>query len=151
VGVIRNLEGLNGLSRTAWLVLGLICVGVVGYVDIITGYEVGFSLFYLIPIALVSWFGGSPLGLTIAMAGAVMWGAADALAGAKYSSHWILVWNSFIRLTFFLITVFSVEEAKELDREKNFSRIRSRRRTAANAVFTNPFHGPLDKPCGLGN
>ena len=123
MGVIRNLEGLNRLSRTAWLVLGLICVGVVGYIDIITGYEVGFSLFYLIPIALVSWFGGSPLGLTIAMAGAVTWGVADVLAGAKYSSYWILVWNSFIRLTFFLITVFSVEEAKELDREKNFSRI----------------------------
>ncbi len=91
MGVIRNLEGLNRLSRTAWLVLGLICIGVVGYVDIMTGYEVGFSLFYLIPIALVSWFGGSPLGLTIAMAGAVMWGVADVLAGAKYSSHWILV------------------------------------------------------------
>src|SRR5437867_11708460 len=54
------------------------------------------------------------------MAGAVTWGVADVLAGAKYSSHWILVWNTFIRLTFFLITVFSVEEAKELDREKNF-------------------------------
>ena len=57
----------------------------------------------------------------------MVWGVADALSGAKYSSDWILVWNSFIRLTFFLITVFSVEEAKELDREKNFSRIRSRR------------------------
>jgi len=69
VGVIRNLEGLNGLSRTAWLVLGLICVGVVGYVDIITGYEVGFSLFYLIPIVLVSRFAGLPLGVTMATAG----------------------------------------------------------------------------------
>ena len=52
----------------------------------------------------------------------MVWGVADALSGAKYSSDWILVWNSFIRLTFFLITVFSVEEAKELDREKNISR-----------------------------
>ncbi len=36
MGLIRKLKGLNRLSRTAWLVLGLICVGVVGYVDIIT-------------------------------------------------------------------------------------------------------------------
>src|SRR5215470_4072751 len=123
MSVIRKLERLNCLSRAAWLVLGLICIGVVGYVDFITGYEVGFSLFYLIPIVLVSWFGGSPFGLTIATVSAVMWGAADSLAGAKYSSHWILVWNTFIRLTFFLITVFSVKEAKELDREKAFSRV----------------------------
>src|SRR5215510_6515956 len=123
MGVIGKLESLNRLSRPAWLVLGLISVGVIGYVDIITGYEVGFSLFYMIPVALVTWFGGSPLGITIAMSSGVMWGVADALAGAKYSSHWILIWNTFIRLTFFLITVFSVKEAKELDREKNFSRI----------------------------
>src|SRR5438093_10532051 len=103
MGLIRKLKGLNRLSRTAWLVLGLICVGVVGYIDIITGYEVGFSLFYLIPIALVSWFGGSPLGLTIAMAGAVMWGVADALAGAKYSSHCVLVCNCLMRLTLFIM------------------------------------------------
>ena len=69
MGVIRNLEGLNRLSRTAWLVLGLICVGVVGYVDIMTGYEVGFSLFYLIPIVLVSRFAGLLLGVTMATAG----------------------------------------------------------------------------------
>ncbi len=69
MGVIRNLEGLNRLSRTAWLVLGLICIGVVGYVDIMTGYEVGFSLFYLIPIVLVSRFAGLPLGVTMATAG----------------------------------------------------------------------------------
>src|SRR5438034_11263493 len=101
MGLIRKLKGLNRLSRTAWLVLGLICVGVVGYVDIITGYEVGFSLFYLIPIVLVSWFGGSPLGLTIAMAGAVMWGLAEAWAGANIWRDGILVGISFIRLTFF--------------------------------------------------
>ena len=32
--VIRNLEGLNRLSRGAWFVLGLICFGLVGYVGI---------------------------------------------------------------------------------------------------------------------
>ncbi len=93
MGVIGKLESLNRLSRVAWLVLGLICVVVVGYVDIITGYEVGFSLFYLIPVVLVSWFGGSPLGITFAMASGVMWGVAEALAGAKYSSDWIPIWN----------------------------------------------------------
>src|SRR5262249_39514906 len=121
--VLRKLERLSRLGRGIWLVVGLMCVSGVGYIDIITGYEVGFSLFYMIPVALVTWFGGSPLGITIAMSSGVMWGVADALAGAKYSSHWILIWNTFIRLTFFLITVFSVKEAKELDREKNFSRI----------------------------
>ena len=33
MGVIRNLEGLNRLSRGAWFVLGLICFGLVGYVE----------------------------------------------------------------------------------------------------------------------
>ena len=69
MGLIRQLESLNRLSKGAWFVLGLICVGVVGYVDIVTGYEVGFSLFYLIPIVLVSRFAGLPVGVTMATAG----------------------------------------------------------------------------------
>src|SRR5207245_7521727 len=108
-----HLEGLNRLSRTAWLVLGLICVGVVGYVDIMTGYEVGFSLFYLIPIVLVSWFGGSPLGLTIAMAGAVTWGVADVLAGGKYSIHWTVGLNRLIRLTLVFVKAVLVDDGTD--------------------------------------
>src|SRR5437868_1529769 len=45
----------------------LICVVLallVGYLDYLTGYEQSLLLFYLVPIAIATWFGGLVLGLT---------------------------------------------------------------------------------------
>ena len=49
---------LELLGKMPVLFIGLMLVGVVGYIDYVTGYEIGFSLFYLIPIVLVTWFAG---------------------------------------------------------------------------------------------
>ena len=120
---IGKIKTLSRLSGTAWLALGLVCVAGLGYLDVLTGYEIGLSLFYLIPIVAVSWFAGWPFGVTVASASSLAWYIAEILSGPTYSSSWIPIWNSFIRLTFFFITVFSVKEAKELDRERSFSRV----------------------------
>ena len=49
---------LELLGKMPVLFIGLMLVGVVGYIDYVTGYEIGFSLFYLIPIVLVTCFAG---------------------------------------------------------------------------------------------
>lgn len=97
--LIRHAEG----HPLQVFLLGLLLVGAVGYVDYATGYEVAFSLFYVLPIALVTWFGGRWAGVALACVSAAMWLVADQAAGNRHSHPLIPVWNSGIRLAFFII------------------------------------------------
>lgn len=64
---------------------GLVLVIGVGIIDLLTGYELAFSLFYLFPIALVTWFGGIKIGAATAITSDVSRFAADAIKGHPYS------------------------------------------------------------------
>lgn len=82
----------------------LFLVILIGTLDFITGYELAFSIFYLVPISIASWHIGRPYGLAISIISAIVWGSVDTLSGQKYS-HWgIPFWNTTVRLSFFFIT-----------------------------------------------
>jgi hypothetical protein len=86
-----------------WAATGVLLVAVMGYVDYVTGYELSFSLFYLIPVCLVAWYSGRRLGLVISMLSAVAWPMADVASGHTYTYPALHVWNMLIRLGFFVI------------------------------------------------
>ena len=72
--------------------------------DILTGYELGLEPFYLLPIALVTWFGGYRWGCLGASLALACWLGADRLAGHPYSSPFYAVWAGVDRgLAFFLL------------------------------------------------
>jgi diguanylate cyclase (GGDEF) domain len=93
----------NKRSKIFWGSTGFIMVVLLGLVDYLTGYELSFALFYLIPIALVAWFGGKRLGLLISAASAIAWFSADFLSGNRYLNPSLYVWNTLFRLGFFLV------------------------------------------------
>jgi diguanylate cyclase (GGDEF)-like protein len=76
----------------------------VGYFDYATGYELSVALFYLGPIALASWYAGSPAGIAIAVISSGAWYISDLAAGHHYSHPAIPIWNAFVRLGIFLVT-----------------------------------------------
>jgi len=86
-----------------WFVTGTILVAVLGLIDYATGYELSFSLFYLLPVFLVAWYSGRDLGLVISMLAAVAWLSADVASGHTYTYPALHVWNMLIRLGFFVI------------------------------------------------
>ena len=86
-----------------WTVAGTALVVGLGLVDYATGYELSFSLFYLIPVCLVAWYSTRALGLVISMFSAVAWLSADVASGHMYSYPALHVWNTMIRLGFFVI------------------------------------------------
>ncbi|MCJ7725613.1 MAG: diguanylate cyclase, partial [Acidimicrobiia bacterium] len=49
------------------------------------------------------WTAGARGGTALSVAAAFIWWFADRIAGTVYSAAWIAVWNSAIRLGFFLI------------------------------------------------
>ena len=91
----------------------LVMMSLLGLVDYITGYEVSFSIFYLIPIALVGWYSTKIYAVSISLISAVIWMYADLLAGQVYSQSWIPVWNAVVRLGFFGITVALLSGLKD--------------------------------------
>lgn len=97
------------LRRTApkTLLLGSLgTVIVLGFIDWLTGSEYGFSLFYLLPITVTTWYVGRYWGVVVALLSAATWSVADVLGGTNYSSVYVPIWNTGVRLAFFLITLF---------------------------------------------
>ncbi|MBI3415917.1 MAG: hypothetical protein HY043_11495 [Verrucomicrobia bacterium] len=100
-------------KKKAWpAVFALIFL--LGWIDWKTGYELNFFVFYFAPVYLAAW----NLGLSGALAAAVtcgfVWYVADFLSGHSYSSPVFAVWNTFIRLTSFVILGLILERLSRL-------------------------------------
>ena len=102
------------------LAAGFTLIAGIGYSDYATGYEMGFSFFYLLPICLIAWFEGRWYGLAGSVASAVVWYFADRETGHTYSNRLILYWNAGIRLGIFLTVSFllaALRKSLELARQ----------------------------------
>jgi diguanylate cyclase (GGDEF)-like protein len=113
-------EFLSKRNRLFWGVVGIIMVIVLGLIDDLTGYELAFSLFYLIPIAAVAWYAGRRLGLVVSAASAIAWFVADVLGGNIYLHPAIYLWNTIIRVAFFVVVtslVAALHQAFETNEE----------------------------------
>ena len=105
-------------------VLGFFLIGLIGIADILTGYELAFSLFYVIPIALVTWYTNRQLGLMTSFASCIVWLVADLATGHSYTSLFIPIWNTLIRLAFFvLITLLLSGTRTASERERELARL----------------------------
>jgi len=106
--------------------LGIALVILVGIADYLTGTEVSFSIFYLLPISLVSWFGGIRPGIVFSVICAVMWFMNERIGGHVYSHSIMAYWNTAMRGMIFLMT------AGLLSRLKRSLKIEKEAREAAN-------------------
>lgn len=114
----------NKRKKTANAVISLIVVCITGYIDYIIGYEISFSLFYLIPIAFISWYNSKAQGIIISVISAAVWLAADFSAGLSPSHFAISLWNASVRLGFFITVAILLSSLKNSYRtEKKLSRI----------------------------
>jgi len=115
-------EKYNKSSYTS-VISGIFLIGLIGLIDFLTGYELAFSVFYVLPIALVTWISGRRLGLLTSVAGALVWFGADMAAGHTYSSSFIFIWNTIIRLAVFMIITLLFSGLKNaVDRERELAR-----------------------------
>ena len=99
-------------NKIFWAAVGFVLILLLGFIDWITGFEVNVSLFYLIPIALVTWYTNRELSLVMSGLSAIVWFLADILAGNTYSVVWLYLWNTLIRLGFYLIVVLLIVSLK---------------------------------------
>ncbi|HJW50228.1 MAG TPA: HAMP domain-containing sensor histidine kinase [Candidatus Limnocylindria bacterium] len=86
------------LSLTA---LSLVAVASICLVDLLSGPDIGFSLFYLIPVVVTAWYVGRGPGVILAVAGALAWLFADTVnrGGVSVAAS---AWNGFTRMVIFI-------------------------------------------------
>jgi diguanylate cyclase (GGDEF)-like protein len=116
-------EYLDKQSKWHLITLGFAIVVLVGVIDHITGPELFVSIFYLLPIFLVSWFTERWMGVTISIVSAITWLITDFTAGHAYSYPAIPYWNMIVRLgTFLIMTLILSALKKALEHEKELAR-----------------------------
>lgn len=121
--MIKNIN--NFISKMAlWKILLLVFlfIFIVALFDYITGFEMSFSIFYLVPVSISSWYIKRSLSFFICIISAFTWMIIDVISGNMYSQTWIVVWNTAVRLGFFLIVSYLLSELKiHLNLEKILS------------------------------
>jgi diguanylate cyclase (GGDEF)-like protein len=119
---MKIIERLEMRSKYFWVAAGLILIVGIGIIDYLTGYEISFSLFYLIPITLIAWFAGRRFGMIASIISASILLLAEYLARQPYSHTAIYFWNSTVRAGFFIIVTLLLARLNEtLKREKVLS------------------------------
>jgi len=136
----------GGWSKSSMIVFTLILVGVIGAADYLTGSEIAFSIFYLIPISLVTWHVGRRAGLPISFLSALIWLICDRAASPRAINMIIGYWNGLVRLGFFIVQTLLLSSLKKtLEREKKLSRTDSLTETGNSRYFVEILRNEMER------
>lgn len=93
------------------VLLGSILLAIfLGALDFLSGFEISFSFFYLIPISIATLYSGFRSGMIVTGVGVLIWAVSNRLAGENYSSEWIRYWNTGIRLATFSMVAYILHQ-----------------------------------------
>src|SRR5215469_6562176 len=76
---------------------GLLLVVIVACLDWVTGPNLDFSLFYLIPVCFVTWYAGQRWGYVVSVICAASWLCVDWLTGVRPATSLLELWNVLMR------------------------------------------------------
>lgn len=103
---MHNFEQLLTTSILARRFIILVVIAILGWIDLATGYEYSFSVFYLLPVSMAAWYDHYKAAILTIMVCGTTWLIADFNAGHHYSNKIIPFWNGLVRMGFFSIVAF---------------------------------------------
>ncbi len=113
---------LARIPRWIVFVVTLALTAVIGYLDYITGPDLAFSIFYLLPVALATWYGGVWYGVAISLAGGLAWFLGDFYVNREIPLHahiFIAYWNALVGFfSFLLVTLIMNWLRNALERQQ---------------------------------
>lgn len=116
------IEYFGKQSKLFLITLGFLLLLLIGVLDYLTGTEISVVVFYLLPVALVTWYFGRWTGFLMSTVGAIIWYMAN--LKMHYSHSFVPYWNEFMRLAWFAIFVFILSAFKNaMEHEKKQARI----------------------------
>jgi signal transduction histidine kinase len=123
--MFKQIQRLETWAKPSVAALCLGNVGLVAWVDYLTGYETFFFIFYLSAVFLAVWYVGVSFGSLISALSVTAWVSTNIAAGEHYSSYFVPVWNAMIMFLFYLVVVVLLAKLRTLQRELQ-SRVRQR-------------------------
>ena len=110
---LKVLKRLENVGKISILLLAMIQIIILGIIDYYTGYEISFSVFYLVPVTMAAWYGEKKLAIIVSIISALTWQFSNELAGQTF--HYLLVpfWNTTTRIGFFVIVATLLTKLKE--------------------------------------
>jgi hypothetical protein len=110
---MRSMQTYLSRQSPAFVTIVAIAgVLLLGYIDLVSGYEVSLSIFYLGPIVFAGWFVGRQAGMLVSVISAVVWLVADVSSGHAFTHPLIPFWNAIVRLGFFSVVVIMLSRLK---------------------------------------
>ena len=117
------VDYLSKLPPSVLISIGSVMVILVGILNHMAGPEISTTIFYLIPIVLVTWFTRRSIGFIFSILSALTWLIADLTSGTTHLNSDIPYWNGVARLGSFFILTFILSTLKNtLSQEKEYSR-----------------------------
>ena len=101
-------------SQAAGLLGGFVLLAGVGFADFITGYQLTFFIFYLLPILYALRRVGQGFAFVMAVLSVFVWLFVNMAAGERYPDILTPVWNCGIRLAVFLMFIILLSTRDEL-------------------------------------
>lgn len=118
----RVLEKLARWPEALVLAVSAALILLIGLVDALTGPELAFAIFYVLPIVAGGWIAGRRTAFIIGLLSGVVWTAADVMAGHVYTRSWIQFWNGAVLTAVFMIIAYAIAELRivmEHEREQS--------------------------------
>lgn len=100
-------------SPPAIILISVVAAIAIGSIDLFTGYDLSLGLLYVAPISLVAWYISRLAGLIGSLFCAIIWLVANYLTAPQDLSRAILIWNTAIRLGFFVIITVLLASLRE--------------------------------------
>ena len=91
------------LSRAATIFISVLLTLIAASGDAMTSAETTFTLFYVMALAVGTWFGGIGVGYLVAVVAVVGAAGADMMATPAAPSAWFLVWNTLVDFTLYVV------------------------------------------------
>lgn len=97
------LSKLDRLRPGSILLYSTAIVCIVGFFDLMVGRQLSMAIFYVIPIAISSWYCSRNSGFALSLAAVLWWLLSDLLNDYPYTHLIIPFWNGLSRLGLFLL------------------------------------------------
>jgi diguanylate cyclase (GGDEF)-like protein len=123
--MLQAIDAMLSKLSELWITVGaLLLVALFGSLGHLTDANVSLLLFYLVPVAVATWYARKDAGMTVALAAslAALW--ADLGPTPFHQDYWIVLWNVISRFSSFLIVATLVDRLRvRLEFERQLARI----------------------------
>jgi hypothetical protein len=115
----KPLQALARWPRARILALALVLSVALGVIDWVTGPLFSFTIFYLVPVAMVAWLLGRREAILMSLFCAVVWTAADSESWPTRMPPILDIWNGVVRLGFFLLVTWALATTRRALESQN--------------------------------